>query len=151
MIPAAVVPQTFYFYFQNCCLYMLWLGRGCGLYGMTSKHPRGHTCVSCDSYKDGRGKPWLPYGSRRRLLVREFMKRKTNGWGPEIQQAVPYSPAPAVPSWSFSGRRRQYPVSVHCCGWSGCWRWWPHPHLRRYKLWSYSTIYSSPLGLQRRV
>lgn len=70
------------------------------------------------------------------------MKRKANGWGTEIQQAMPYSPEPAVPSWSSSGRRRQYPVSAHCCGWSGCWRWWPHPHLQRYKLWRVTQPYA---------
>lgn len=54
--------------------------------------------VSCDSYKDGRGKPFDPLGSRRRFAGKRIHETKTNGWGPEIQQAVPYSPEPAVPS-----------------------------------------------------
>lgn len=54
----------------------------------------------------------------------------------KLNRTYPPSLKLLIPFWSFSGRRRQYPVSVHCCGWSECWQWWPHPHLRRYKLWA---------------
>lgn len=78
-------------------------------------------CVSDDSYKDVRGKPRI---SKENLALAGISQNplKEKAMAEEMKWNKEYPPSLKllVPFWSFSGRRRQYPVSVHCCGWSKC-------------------------------